>query len=107
MTGQELPPEQVTEWLRSAEGEAWSRDRIRSARYVEHQLATLASRGLTTWHDRDVAYVPGFFSLREQAGHGDGWDWEELAPPGQMQDPAYVGGRDFAAAVMAAQRSGR
>jgi hypothetical protein len=83
----ELPPEQVIAWLRSPEGETWSRERIAHQR----DLAGSAPPGawnLSAWHQRDPVYVPGLFSLREQAGYGDDRHWEDYAsrwrpPPGE------------------------
>ena len=55
--------EDVIQWLRSPEGEQWSRQRIRMARRQDGSLspASYASRQ----YRRNLVSAPGFFSVRE------------------------------------------
>jgi len=84
---EELPPEQVIAWLRSPEGVQWSRARIEHARDYGASSPP-GAWNLSTWHYRDPVYVPGLFSLREQAGHGEDLNWEDYAARWRPEDQA-------------------
>jgi hypothetical protein len=49
--------ENVVAWLRSPEGEEWSRKRLREARGLRSDHIMLSGR-------KEVAYVLGFFSIK-------------------------------------------